>query len=411
MIALIRRLAHPRPTRTAPFRSSSESGQVLVIVGAGLLAMVAMVGLVIDAGHAWAQQRDSQNSSDSAAEAGALLLAENLPFLAVDPPQSVPNQNEDVASAVVAAAVANNVDIEEAWYTGFFGDRVGGAPLIGTGALTGASPPPADADGVEVTSAKTFDTFLAGMFGMPEWTARTRGTAIAGYPTTISQNVLPVTFPLTITTCTNNNKVLEDPTAQQWVPDTNYLVPLCSADPGNVGWLDWDPSPPDLSECSQGNGAAELECAILTPDNPEITTPDWYFVASTGNVSAPKIEDALNSYANNPSDQVVIIPIFDATCQDDPSENDPTKTGKGDCLTGEGNGQNQYYHLAGWAGFDIEWVDLNGGPSTCGSGNGSTGCFYGQFRYFGGLPSGTLAEATGNELALQQVGVQLIDSK
>ncbi len=205
--------------------------------------------------------------------------------------------------------------------------------------------------------------------------------------------------------------MLEDPTAQQWQNDVSYLVPLCSQDPGNVGWLDWDPSPPDLSECNQGNGTNELECAILTPDNPEITTPDWYFVASTGNVSAPKIEDALNTYANTPPDEVVIIPIFDATCQDDPSENDPTKTGKGDCLTGEGNGQNQYYHLAGWAGFDIEWIDLNGGPSVCGSGNGSTGCFYGQFKYFGGLPSGTLAEATGNEITLQQVGVQLIDSQ
>ena len=100
----------------------------------------------------------------------------------------------------------------------------------------------------------------------------------------------------------------------------------------------------------------ELECAILTPDNPSITTPDWYFVASTGNVSAQKIEDALMTYANSPDDQVVIIPIFDATCQDR-----PRTTGKDDCTTARAMGQNQYYHLAAWAGFDIEWVDLGGG--------------------------------------------------
>ena len=70
-----------------------------------------------------------------------------------------------------------------------------------------------------------------------------------------------------------------------------------------------------------------------------------------------------------------------------------------------------WYHLAGWAGFDIEWVDLNGGSTVCGSGNGATGCFKGQFKYFGGLPSGTLLEATGNESPLQAVGVLLIDSK
>jgi hypothetical protein len=241
---------------------------------------------------------------------------------------------------------------------------------------------------------------------MDQWTAQTRGTARAGYPDSISANVLPVTFPLTVTTCTSNNKVLEDPLATQWIPDRSYIVPLCSGDPGNVGWLDWDPHPPDTSTCNQGNGINELECSITTPDNPTITTPDWYFVSQTGNVSAPKIEDALTTWANDPDDEVVIIPIFDATCSTDPGT-----TAADDCTTGEGTGQNQWYHLAAWAGFDIEWVDLGGGASVCQSGNGSTGCFKGQFRYFGGLPSGELSEATGNESPLAAVGVLLIDSK
>jgi Flp pilus assembly protein TadG len=389
-----------RPMRYS--RREPEHGQVLVIIAVGLVAMVAMVGFVIDVGHAWGQQRDSQNAADSAAEAGAAELAENLPYQAAGQP--VPNQNADVAAAVNAALSANDVPIEEAWYTDFDGDRVGGAPLIGSSALTGSDDPPADADGVEVTTSKTFRTFIAVIVGMPEMTATTKATAITGYIPSISANVLPVTFPITITFCSNNNHVLEDPNAQQWVPDVDYLVPLCQSDPGNVGWLDWDPSPPDTSECDQGNGTNELECAILTPDNPPITTPEWYFVSQTGNVSAPKIEDALMTYA--PGDQIVIIPIFDATCS-----TDPPGTGAGDCTTGEGNGQNQWYHLRGWAGFDIEWVDLNGGAGVCGSGNGSTGCFKGQFRYFGGMPSGTLTEATGNESQLEPVGVLLIDSK
>ena len=92
---------------------------------AGLIAMVGMVGLVIDVGNAWGQQRDSQNASDSASEAGALLIAQNLPFLAADPPQTVPNNNSDVAAAVIAALDANDVTIEEAWYTNFTGVRVG----------------------------------------------------------------------------------------------------------------------------------------------------------------------------------------------------------------------------------------------------------------------------------------------
>lgn len=383
---------------------SSERGQVLVIVGVGLLAMVAMVGLVIDAGHAWGQQRDSQNASDSAAEAGAAMLAQNLPFLAAGDP--VPNKNSDVAAAVMDSIFANDVDIDVAWYTDFDGDRVGGAPLIGPGALATGDDPPLDSDGVEVTSFKEFDTFVAGMFGMGQWTTQTRATAVAGYPDSISEGVLPVTFPLTITTCTTNNKVLEDPNALQWRPDTDYLVPLCSNGPGNVGWLDWDPPPTSDPDTCSGNGTPELECSILETDNPTITTPEWYYVASTGNINTGYIEDALNTYANDPADEMVIIPIFDATCTDE-----PLGAGAGDCTTGEGNGTQQWYHLAGWAGFDIEWVDLGGGPSVCGSGNGGTGCFKGQFKYFGGLPSGTLAEATGNETPLAGVGVLLIDSK
>lgn len=391
--------------RNRPSPRDSERGQVLVIVGVGLLAMIAMVGLVIDVGHAWGQQRDSQNASDSAAEAGAVFMGQNLPYLAAG--EAVPNQNAEVAAAVTNAVDENNVEIVEAWYTDFDGDRVGGAPLIGPAALAPTADPPTDADGVEVTSYKEFDTFLAGIFGMQQWTTQTRATAIAGYPDSISQGVLPVAFPLTITTCTGSNNVLEDPLGTQWTPDQDYLVPLCSNGPGNVGWLDWDPpgEPQDPLTCA-GQGTPELECSILESDNPTITTPGWYYIASTGNISTGYIEDALNTYADDPDDEVSIIPIFDATCADE-----PVGTGAGDCTTGPGGGTQMYYHLAGWAGFDIEWVDLNGGPTICGSGNGATGCFKGQFRYFGGLPSGTLNEATGTESPLQAVGVLLIDSK
>src|SRR5690606_11241217 len=105
-----------------------------------------MVGLVIDGGYAWGQQRDTQNGIDAAAEAGALRLSENLPWIAVGQPR--PNQNADVAAAVTAAATANNVELDEAWYVDWDGNCVGGAPLIGDAPLAGGIDPPADADGV-----------------------------------------------------------------------------------------------------------------------------------------------------------------------------------------------------------------------------------------------------------------------
>ena len=48
-----------------------ERGQVLVIFAIALVAIVAMVGLVLDGGSAFAQRRDEQNVADLAAMAGA----------------------------------------------------------------------------------------------------------------------------------------------------------------------------------------------------------------------------------------------------------------------------------------------------------------------------------------------------
>ncbi|MEJ7803379.1 MAG: TadE/TadG family type IV pilus assembly protein [Thermomicrobiales bacterium] len=48
-----------------------ERGQIVVLFGLLLVAIVAMVGLVLDGGSAFAQRRSQQNSSDLAAMAGA----------------------------------------------------------------------------------------------------------------------------------------------------------------------------------------------------------------------------------------------------------------------------------------------------------------------------------------------------
>ena len=84
-------------------RDTDERGQILVIVALGLVVMVAMVGIVIDGGYAWGKQRETQNGSDAASEAGALLLAQNLAG-------TVPAKTDaDVRAAVNSVAVANDI--------------------------------------------------------------------------------------------------------------------------------------------------------------------------------------------------------------------------------------------------------------------------------------------------------------
>jgi hypothetical protein len=377
-------------------RTDPERGQVLVIVGVGMILFVLMVGLVVDGGHAWGEQRDTQNASDAAAEAGALKLAENLSFKAcqdnpaqcnnLTPP--APNGNAEVRAAVIAAASGRHVTVEEAWYTDYFGARVGGSPLIGSAPLAGG-PAPTDAEGVEVTGVKTFDTYIAKVIGMNQMTARTPAVAVSGYIDKVGRgNVLPVTIPVNVTTCSNTNGVQNGGAA--WPLNQPQIVPLCSSGPGNVGWLDWEPP---------HGGTSELADAILHPNNPELAIPGWYFVAETGNVSASQVQDALMTYA--PGNQEVIIPLFDATCADEPP--DATRTA---CTTGPGTGQNEWYHLAGWVSFDLEWVDLNGGARVCGSGNGSTGCMQGEFR--SATYDGTIRRAGPGESVLSLTGIKLI---
>ena len=380
MTTILRRLRQKEnPVLARRSTARSEQGQVLVIVAVGLLAMLAMVALVVDGGHAWGQQREAQNGADAASEAGALRLAQNQPFIAAG--QTQPYKDSAVRTAVYDKAADNAIVVAQAIYTNFAGDPLPGPIVVGS---LGNVPPPAAAAGVQVKADKGFDTFLAGVIGVQTMTAHAQATAVSGYLDTLPTNsTIPVTFPVTITACDGSGKLI--PGTSQWVVGNYYAIPLCKGGPGNVGWLDWTPP---------GGGAQELENSVLHPDNPEITVPNWFYVAQTGNISAGKVEDALNTYHN----KIVYIPLFDATC-----DSKPLGTAKGDCTTGPGNGQNQYYHFPSYAAFLLDKVDFKAGCS----GQNGTGCFFGTFSDV--LGPGTLRAGNGSqESPLGIVGVQLI---
>ena len=57
-------------TRPSPSRER-EPGQILVLFALAAVAVIAMVGLVLDGGDSFAQRRDQQSAADLAATAGA----------------------------------------------------------------------------------------------------------------------------------------------------------------------------------------------------------------------------------------------------------------------------------------------------------------------------------------------------
>ncbi len=106
-------------------RDERESGQALALMVIALLALIAMTGLIVDGGNAWAQQRLTQNGTDSAAEAGAIVLVQYLSGTTTP----AGGWDAEVAAEANASAAANTVTLDEAWYTNVTGDLLtaGGA--------------------------------------------------------------------------------------------------------------------------------------------------------------------------------------------------------------------------------------------------------------------------------------------
>lgn len=407
-----------------------ERGQVLIIVAAAMIVLVAMVGLVIDGGYAWGQQRDTQNAADAAAKAGASVLADNV--AGVSPPRT----DTDVGDAVNSSGTANEIDAPVVgYYTNITGQMITASGALAAdesnAALVGGGAIPDGAAGVRARTEQEFDTFLAGVIGFQTLTASADATAVAGYLTGICDAdagciVLPVTIPVNVLGCDGSN----DPSFAQdgdgdkilWqAPSEALTIPLCQNGPGNVGWLDWTPQG-GTPGCS-GTGTAELICVIEDPQNPYIKWPGWYKITSTGNVNSPGVEDAINAYGG----QIVLIPQFDITC-------DATPTGPGvdGCPEGSegGNGAQQWYHLAGMSSLRLctdelgddgsalmpscvsagltQGAYVSGGPdAVCDTGNGGTSCLAGQFvkiKY-----EGEITAVPGPNPSTAAVGIQLIE--
>ncbi len=390
-----------------------DRGQVLVIVALGLIVIVAMVGLVIDGGFAWSKQRATQNAADSVAEAGAVVLASTL--VNVSPAKT----DGDVMTAVNTAATNNQFATPSAWYTNFNGNLINAAgAVVGTtaqAAKVGDGVLPPGAKGVQAQTAQTVNTFLMSVIGIRTLDVTATATARVGYQqnTCAAESgcvILPVTIPTTVLGCDGQN----DPAPAKdgsgnsilyTAPGPVQTVPLCKNGPGNVGWIDWTPT---------AGGASELEAAILTPSNPAMSWPGWYYITATGNMNSSNIESALRTYDG----KVVQIPMFDNTC-----DATPTGPGVNDCPAGHlgGNGSNQWYHINSMASFKFcstanatctgmnlqHGAYINGNDrATCDTGNGGTSCLAGNFTIISGRGSVTEAPPPGGIPG--SVSVQLI---
>lgn len=361
----------PGASRRNARRRRRDSGQALVVMVLALVGMLAMSALVIDGGNAFVQQRVTQNGADAAAEAGAVVLAQNL--------TGGGHSDQEVLAAVTASANRNSITLASVLYTNINGNSLG----ITVGSI-GSGRPPTAAAGVRAIGKKTFGTYVGGVIGVSQLTASAQATAVAGPSAgcALSQGctLLPITFPVNPSLCSDTDRQIQVGSGTYPIVDVNNrtvnnesILGICGTANGSVGWLHFNPN----GGC--GNGASGLVCEIETPDFGPLSFPVWV-KTETGNVNG-QVEDAVNAY----HDQIILIPFYE--CVKDnvgqlspgPACPDPPQPG---------NGSNTYYRIVGVYGFylDRAYIQGNnhpecnrapGSPPT--GGNGGVGCLKGWF--------------------------------
>ena len=323
------------------FRQSGDHprGQIVVLTGLSLALIVFAAGLVIDGGTGLAQRRAAQNASDFAAIAGARVVA-----------YTVAGDTVNGTDANVITAMTNAADENEAepltfgapdgpQYIGWDGTLLG---YVGDGM-------PAGAAGVTVETSREWDTFFVRLFGFDQWSTNATATARGGYAAVTP----PVggLFPAGISTsffeafppC--DGDISSDPSDPCY---PKQLTPGNLNVPGGFGWLKYGCNGYGLGQDTAISGECEENVPFM---NQQMGPPPNSFGCCSqvgvsgpdkiGSVPGNKVSVDCSYYIDN--EVTVYVPVWDIA---------------------DGNGSNAWYHIVGFAGFQI--TECNGGKDIAG---------------------------------------------
>jgi hypothetical protein len=437
-------------TSTNRGRADTERGQALAVMVFAMIAAIAMLGLIIDGGNAWAQQRMSQNGSDAASEAGATALGRRIAN--TDPALDSHYWDGQVANAIAVNASQNGITVPLAYYTDICGVGLtpsgaraaadfSDAAVVGAGLLPAGSGPPPDpcpstdgsvgpVAGVKAFGDRTFNTFFARILcanNPYQCVATTEATAVTGYlQQTCTGNLggncilLPIATYSNIVTCDGSGKAVDSGVAYTSLLNQDVMLPICKNASGSTGWLDW----------STGNGGVGgldglrncvQRAASSDPCLPTIQTPTWWEIAQSGGTSSGPLEDDLNFYAG----EIVLLPIFNLMCAATPYQPDagnppdygcqPSEkcTIQNQANPGDPGCQPEWYHLQPFAPFWLKHVythgnsepECNNAASNPDPANRTQNCIVGQFVDYSIGGQGTVGgSANGSGV----IGIQLI---
>ena len=410
-------------------REIRERGQTLVLFTLFLTGILLSVALVVDVGNDWAQQRATQNATDSAAEAGTVVIVQYLAGSTVPPtsgscplsPQPSSQWDLAVCKAVYGSAQAGGITLTSAKYTDYAGNPVAD---IGSGFPSGAQ-------GVQASGSRTFGTSFARVAGITSMTVSTNATAVSGAvssycPPGTTCGVLPLTIPYVVSTCNESGKLFTvgdsswpEIGSSQATPANEVTVPVCKnqngdiggGSAGSVGFIDLTTLTPAsqvhlTGSCTGGNGAGDITDQIINGCFTNLSFPAWVKTipggVGKGGPNGP--QNTINTLLHG---KVVMLPLFDFSCSTQPTG--PNKTDCSTYPTSSGSGNNTWYHITTFTNFLMDQADFSGSAKqTCKiDGNGSDGCLRGWFVKALDTP-GTLSLGPVAPNTNQPLGVELI---
>jgi hypothetical protein len=312
-----------------------KPGQSFPLLALMIVVIVGLVGLSVDVGNAYGQQRRVQNVANAGALAGLNAVIAN-------------NNNQGVWDNVKRTLAANRVDIESGEYTIKADYIVSNAQPQWLGFIDGASEqvnlpeqaPPRNIVRVQITVKERVGTYFARVVGRDTLEVNANGNACIGG---FGLGVYPIGIPLKPTKnyhdiynqsgakLATNTTVWNEVSAGNWTNMTNMTLHLPIQNEGggtpsgtHIAWLNWNTSsnangndalgesltyPGDLqSGFTEGpNGDRALPTGA--PNN-RLDLTDWVD-GSTGVKNG--IKDELDQLVSK--QRVLILPIYDVTAK------------------------------------------------------------------------------------------------
>ena len=328
-----------------------RSGQILVLFTLALIGLLLLAGLTVDGGYALAQRRSAQNAADFAAIAGTRVVGESLTG------DYTNGTDGNVRLAVEAALSANgaNVGNYTARYVTQAGDVVG--QPVGTASI------PIGAEGVIVTASTTWDPYFLGIVGIHQWTASADAVAISP-GVNVGVGIMPFGVSASTLDAYDNCPLGEDVGSPTSGCATFHLTPGSLNVPGGFGWLKFGCYKKDADNKYYGLGqvppASNGGCSNSKP----FLDGEWGALPTTPGNTYGCCTSVSASTAAGYGNDIGSLPGNKASITDSQTSVDYMETNN---LVGwvpiwdyaNGNGSNGYYHIIGYAGFQV--VHIKGG--------------------------------------------------